>query len=213
MGWMGEWPWLEFHHVPDRAFQTGLLGLRTITLRLGEHDKGAALAQDCGHPRANRLGEAISVLDANASPDFEDCDSDLVLLCRASPDILGAVLDRRALSANATSRGGNAMQGAARCGYVDHVELLHERGARVPSPPGLELALRLAVYFGHYEAVEYSLDNGADQDINKDGKVGPLAHSAAAHGQLKILQLLVSRGGRSQTSLDARKRKSLPVVE
>ncbi len=148
-------------------------------------------------------GDTIRVrhyLDKGVCKNFRDLYGE-PLLMKASGNIetIRLLLERGANPNATNARGWNPIQCAARNGPLELVQLWTDHGARVRPNIGEESALHHASYFGHADIVALLLEHGAGADVNDNGEMGPLAHFAAKHGQLKILEMLVNAGADLET--------------
>ena len=85
-------------------------------------------------------------------------------------------------------RNDQALQTAARYGYLPVVQLLVDRGAEIHTCG--EAALCDAAFNGHLTIVQFLLDRGANPHANNGGAL----HAAACSAKLPVVQLLLDRG-------------------
>ena len=88
----------------------------------------------------------------------------------------------------------NALQGTARIGKIQGIQLLLDKGADANAQSGkYGSALQAAALSGSIGAVQLLLDKGAD--VNAQGGIfGTVLQAAAYHGNIEVIQLLLDKG-------------------
>lgn len=95
-----------------------------------------------------------------------------------------------------TREGMRAIHYAAFYGHLGCVKLMIEQGEVSIDSPGAKrmTALNIAASRGHYEIVKYLIEKGAKINLKDKFKRSPVI-LATANGQLKVLDLLLMKGG------------------
>jgi ankyrin repeat protein len=198
--WIGECPWLDWEDIPDEIEYTSRFGLHSLTEKIlnirNEEDLMQAKATALkGFVTNGDITMVKQLLDEGVSPDFQTYTGGSLLCDAVDQQMLLYLLSRGADPNGAESlETWNPLQTSSRNGRFEFVKILYDHGASVPSPVGKESAMHHAVYFGHFEIVEFLLERGAASVINDSSEMGLPAHWCANHGQLQILQLLVKHG-------------------
>ena len=84
---------------------------------------------------------------------------------------------------------------AAKAGYVEDLETLVAKGARVDAFDNTGVTvLHWAAFHTHEDAVRALIENGADMEVHDKNGGGTALHFAASRGSLAVVRLLVDSG-------------------
>lgn len=202
----------EFGTALQIAAAAGHSEVVHVLLKKGANVNACSKEYDSALHAASRGGSVEIVeelLDYGADVNAQNRDHETALYAACQEgyvEIVELLLKDRALDASE----GDVLHEASRNGYLDIVQYLVHKGARVNAQSDLYgSALQQASLGGHIDIAQYLLDVGADVNAHGGG-YGNALQAASARGHLEIVRLLIkhrvnvkAQGGKYGNALQA----------